>query len=50
MQAAIHRRAAEAELEAIARRTAPSIFDDGWHKALAGQTALDEVLRVTRED
>jgi len=50
MQAAIHRRAAEAELEAIARRTSPSIFDDGWRKALSGQTSLDEVLRVTRED
>ncbi|HKL51702.1 MAG TPA: type II secretion system ATPase GspE [Wenzhouxiangellaceae bacterium] len=49
MQAAIHRRAAEAELEEIARDGAPSIFDDGWRKALAGETSLDEVLRVTRE-
>ena len=49
MQAAIHRRASEAELEQIARRSAPSIFDDGWRKALSGQTSLDEVLRVTRE-
>jgi len=49
MQAAIHRRAAEAELEIIARRTSPAIFDDGWRKALAGETSLDEVLRVTRE-
>ena len=49
MQAAIHRRAAESELEALARKTAPSIFDDGWRKALDGETSLDEVLRVTRE-
>jgi len=49
MQAAIHSRAAEAELERIARRSSPAIFDDGWRKALAGETSLDEVLRVTRE-
>jgi len=49
LQAAIHRRAAESELQQIARSTTPSIFDDGWRKALAGQTSLDEVLRVTRE-
>jgi len=49
MQAAIHRRTAESELENIARSSAPSIFDDGWRKALAGKTSLDEVLRVTRE-
>ena len=49
MQAAIHRRAAESELESIARSAAPSIFDDGWRKARAGETSLDEVLRVTRE-
>jgi len=50
MQAAIHRRASEAELDAIARDGAPSIFDDGWRKALAGETSLDEILRVTREN
>jgi general secretion pathway protein E len=50
MQAAIHRRAAESELETIARNSAPSMFADGWRKALAGETSLDEVLRVTREN
>ncbi|MFO7763402.1 MAG: type II secretion system ATPase GspE [Wenzhouxiangellaceae bacterium] len=50
MQAAIHRRAAESELETIARSSAPSMFADGWRKALAGETSLDEVLRVTREN
>jgi len=49
LQAAIHRRAPEAELEELARRFAPSIFEDGWRKALSGETSLDEVLRVTRE-
>ncbi|MEX0916127.1 MAG: ATPase, T2SS/T4P/T4SS family, partial [Wenzhouxiangellaceae bacterium] len=49
MQAAIHARAAESELERIARSDTPSIFDDGWRKARAGETSLDEVLRVTRE-
>ena len=44
----IHARASEAELEQIARRAAPSILDNGWAKALAGVTTLDEVLRVTR--
>ena len=44
----IHARASEAELEQVARRTAPSILDNGWAKAVAGVTTLDEVLRVTR--
>jgi len=49
MRTAIHRGAAEAELEALARRAGPGIFADGWNKARAGTTSLDEVLRVTRE-
>jgi len=49
LEAAIHGRAPEAELERLARERAPSIFADGWRKALAGETSLDEVLRVTRE-
>ena len=43
----IHARASEAELEQVARRTAPSILDNGWNKVIEGQTTLDEVLRVT---
>ncbi len=49
MRAAIHRGAPEAELERIARKHSPGIFDDGWRKVCAGTTALDEVLRVTHE-
>jgi len=49
MRQAIHRRAAEAELERIARAGAPSMLDDGWRKVKAGETSLDELLRVTRE-
>lgn len=46
----IHDRASEVELEKYARRTMPSIRDDGIRLVLAGKTSLDEVLRVTRED
>ncbi len=49
LESAIHARAPESELERLARERGPSIFDDGWRKALAGETSLDEVLRVTRE-
>jgi len=49
MEAAIHGRAAESELEGLARRRSPAMFEDGWRKAVAGETSLDEVLRVTRE-
>ena len=49
MESAIHGRAAEAELERLARLRSPAIFEDGWRKAVDGVTSLDEVLRVTRE-
>jgi len=49
MKQLIHARTAEAELSQAARRQSPSMFEDGWNKALAGLTSLDEVLRVTRE-
>lgn len=48
LRALIHARAAEAELEQAARKTAPSILDNGWAKVKAGMTTLDELLRVTR--
>ena len=48
MRALIHDGAAEARLEALARQLSPSIIDDGWRKAMAGITSLEEVLRVTR--
>jgi general secretion pathway protein E len=49
IQSAIHRAAPESELERLARERSPGIFADGWHKALAGKTSPEEVLRVTRE-
>ncbi len=48
MRGLIHDGAAEQALENLARELAPSIFEDGWRKALAGTTSLEEVLRVTR--
>jgi general secretion pathway protein E len=50
MRALIHDGAGELELERHARTMTPSIRDDGRHKILDGQTTLEEVLRVTRED
>ena len=46
----IHDGAAEAELERHARTLTSSILADGWRKCVAGMTAVDEVLRVTRDD
>ncbi len=48
MRALIHDGAAEARLEELARELSPSIAEDGWRKAVAGITSLEEVLRVTR--
>ncbi|TVS10803.1 MAG: type II secretion system protein GspE [Wenzhouxiangella sp.] len=48
MRSLIHDGAAEARLERLARELSPSILDDGWRKATAGITSLEEVLRVTR--
>ena len=38
------------ELERHARQATPSIRDDGRAKVLRGETTIEEVLRVTRED
>ncbi len=46
----IHDGAAEAELEAHARKDNPSLLDDGIAKALAGITTIEEVARVVREE
>jgi general secretion pathway protein E len=46
----IHDGAAEHELERYARTITPSIRDDGRTKVLQGETTIEEVLRVTRED
>ncbi|MCC7462614.1 MAG: type II secretion system ATPase GspE [Gammaproteobacteria bacterium] len=50
MRTMIHDGAGEQELERHARATTPSIRDDGLAKVLAGDTTIEEVLRVTRED
>ena len=50
MRTMIHDGAAEHELEKYARTLTPSIRDDGLEKVLRGETTVEEVLRVTRED
>jgi general secretion pathway protein E len=50
MRMMIHDGASELELDRYARTLTPSIRDDGRRKVLAGETTIEEVLRVTRED
>jgi general secretion pathway protein E len=50
MRTMIHDGASEQELEKYARNATPSIRDDGRAKVLRGETTIEEVLRVTRED
>jgi general secretion pathway protein E len=50
MRTMIHDGASEQDLEKYARNTTPSIRDDGRAKVLRGETTIEEVLRVTRED
>jgi general secretion pathway protein E len=50
MRTMIHDGASEQELEKYARHATPSIRDDGRAKVLRGETTIEEVLRVTRED
>jgi len=50
MRTMIHDGASEQDLERHARSMTPSIRADGRRRVLAGNTTLDEVLRVTRED
>ena len=42
--------ASEQVVEKVIRKTSASIRDDGLAKVLDGQTTLEEILRVTRED
>ena len=50
MRTMIHDGASEQELERHARQATPSIRDDGRAKVLRGETTIEEILRVTRED
>lgn len=47
---AIHGASGELAIERLIRDHTPSIRRDGIDKVLLGQTSLEEVLRVTRED
>lgn len=50
MRTMIHDGASEQKLEQHARKRTPSIRADGRRRVLAGETTIEEVLRVTRED
>ncbi len=50
MRTMIHDGAGEHMLEAYARKHTPSIRADGVRRVLAGDTSLEEVLRVTHEE
>jgi general secretion pathway protein E len=46
----IHDKAAEQHLQKYARSRFPSIRQDGYQRVLAGDTSLEEILRVTSEE
>ena len=46
----IHDGVGEHDIERYARRFTPSIREDGLARVLKGETTIEEVLRVTRED
>jgi general secretion pathway protein E len=50
LQQAIHDGAAEVDLIHLARGRGPGLLEDGAAKALAGETSVQEVARVVRED
>ncbi|HEX5340057.1 MAG TPA: type II secretion system ATPase GspE [Gammaproteobacteria bacterium] len=50
MRSMIHDGSGEQALEHYARSKTPSIRHDGRRRVLAGETSVEEVLRVTRED
>ena len=50
MQALIHDGAPEAALVAAARERGPGLLDDGLAKLRAGETSVEEIARVTREE
>ena len=50
MRTMIHDGASEQQIERHARHSTPSIRDHGRARVLRGETAIEEVLRVTRED
>ena len=48
MKTLIHDQAGEQDLEKHARTLGPSIRQDGIRKVLAGQTTIEELLRVSK--
>jgi general secretion pathway protein E len=50
MRTMVHDGVSEQEIERHARLSTPSIRDDGRARVLRGETTIEEVLRVTRED
>lgn len=50
LRAMIHSQASEQDIKKYARTLFPSIRQDGIRRVLAGDTSLEEVLRVTSED
>ncbi len=42
--------ASEHDIERYARKATPSIREDGLARVRKGETTVEEVLRVTRED
>jgi len=46
----IHDGTSEHEIERYARQQTPGIRQDGLRRILAGDTSVEEVLRVTREE
>jgi general secretion pathway protein E len=50
MQTMIHEGKGEQELERHARRQSPGIREDGRRRVLAGDSSLEELIRVTQED
>ncbi len=50
LRALIHDRKSEQDIKKYARTLFPSIRQDGYRRVLAGDTSLEEILRVTSEE
>ncbi len=50
LRAMVHDSAGEAAMEQHARKHWPSLLDDGWRLVANGETSVEEVLRVTRQE
>ena len=50
MRTMIHKGASEMEMLAVAREKSPGILADGQRRVLAGETSMQEVMRVTTAD